>query len=655
MNLPSLIELCGVRRDYPAGKRSFAALKDIGLVIEAGELVAVTGPSGSGKSTLINILGCLDRPTGGIYRVVGWDTQQLDADALATLRRERFGFIFQRYHLLKDLSAIENVEVPAIYAGKPATVRHALATELLKRLKLEDRLMHRPDQLSGGQQQRVSIARALMNGGEIILADEPTGALDSHSSAEVLAILKELHARGHTIVIATHDAKVAQLAGRIIELRDGRIVSDRSHGVRRSESPENRPIVLVGELKRSSADRAALLRGWLDSFHMAALAMHAHRLRSFLTMLGIVIGIASVASVVAVAAGGRERLLSDIRSLGTNTLDVYPGRDWGDEGAASIRTLTPTDAEALAGQTYLEGVTPTVSTMASVRFGNESLTGSINGVGEQYFRVHNLGLLRGMSFSEIDTHTLAQVVVIDENTRQKLFSHGEDPIGQVIFLGKMPVRVIGVGSTKGNPFGSNQNLNVWVPYTDVIGRMLGPSSLRSITARIRDDVPMDQAVNAVTRLLLARHGRKDFFIFNSDSIRKAIESSTATLTLLIGSIAVISLIVGGIGVMNIMLVSVAERTSEIGIRTAVGARRKDIQQQFLTEAVLVCLIGGAFGVILALTIGLIYSHVSTRFPMIFSASSILAALAVSTLIGVSFGYLPARQAMHLDPVEALNR
>lgn len=646
-----MIELQGVCRDYPSGGGIFSALKNIDLQIQAGEYLAIVGASGSGKSTLLNILGCLDRPSSGSYVVAGQNTARLDADALAALRREHFGFIFQRYNLLPDLTALGNVEVPAVYAGFDRPERRARATAILARLGLEDRLHHRPSQLSGGQQQRVSIARALVNGGQIILADEPTGALDSHVGEEVLAILKELHGQGHTILVVTHDPKVALRAERVIEFADGEIVSDHRTSEAAPVSTRN------PSFRRDLAGSA--LGGMRDSvfeaLRMALLAMRAHRLRSFLTMLGIIIGIASVASVVALGAGGRERVLADIRGIGTNTLDIYPGKDWGDEKAASIQTLNAADAQALAQQSYVDSVTPMVSTQASIRSGNVSLSALVNGVGDQYFRVHHFEVTAGQVFSADDTRQLAQVAVIDDHAREKLFLHGEDPIGQVVFLGKMPVRVIGVARSKGNVFVASNNLNIWVPYTSVMGRMLGVSPLRSITVRIRDEAPMDWGADAVTQILTARHGRKDFFIFNTDTIRKTVESTTATLTLLIASIAVISLIVGGIGVMNIMLVSVTERTREIGIRTAVGARRADILQQFLIEAVLVCLIGGVLGVALALTIGLIYSHVSTTFPMIFSPVSIVAALTVSTLIGVAFGYLPARHAANLNPIDALAR
>ena len=391
-----------------------------------------------------------------------------------------------------------------------------------------------------------------------------------------------------------------------------------------------------------------------EALRSALTAMRAHRLRTFLTMLGIIIGIASVASVVALGLGGREKVLESIRALGTNTLDIYPGHGWGDEMATSIRTLVASDATALAEQTYVEAVSPLVSYMVGIRFGNVSVSGSVNGVGEDYFHVHPFKVIQGHTFSGEDIKNLTQVAVIDGRANERLFP-GQDAIGQIILVGKMPARVIGVAKPAGATFVGGGALNVWMPYTSVIGRLTGPTALRSITVRVRDDAPMDRAAGALTALLKLRHNAQDFFFFNTDTIRKSVESTTATMTLLVSSIAVISLLVGGIGVMNIMLVSVTERTREIGIRTAVGARRRDILQQFLIEAVLACLIGGVLGVVLALIIGLVYSHLSTPVPMIFSPFSIVASLVVSTLIGVTFGFLPAHHAASLNPIDALAR
>jgi len=473
----------------------------------------------------------------------------------------------------------------------------------------------------------------------------------------VLRILEELNGAGHTVVIVTHDMNVAQHARRIIEISDGRIVSDRRH----AEVPPA-PAAAPGDPVRAEAPRErtrpwqALLERANESLHMALLAMNAHRLRTFLTMLGIVIGIAAVVSVVALGEGSRQKILADISEIGTNTVDIYPGKDFGDEKAATIRTLVPADADALARQTYVDSVTPEASTTASLRYRNVSVNGSIQGVGEQFFRVRGLKLAQGQFFDGEAVTRRAQEVVIDENTRKALFGNHTDPVGQVIFLGTVPARVIGVTVRKESMFGDGQTLNVWIPYTTALSRVLGQQHLRSITVRVSDAMPTKAAEQAITRLMLQRHGTKDFFVFNTDTIRQTIERTTATMTLLVSAIAIISLVVGGIGVMNIMLVSVTERTREIGVRMAVGARRSDIMQQFLIEAVLVCLIGGMLGILLSLGLGVLVAQASGgSFRLIYSGASMVAAFVCSTLIGVGFGYLPARNAARLDPVESLAR
>ncbi|VEI20572.1 Macrolide export ATP-binding/permease protein MacB [Serratia plymuthica] len=648
MNPPPLLQLRGISRHFQAGEQRVTVLNNINLAIGQGEMVAIVGASGSGKSTLMNLLGCLDRPSEGDYQVAGRSTGQLDRDSLAELRREHFGFIFQRYHLLAELTAQDNVEVPAVYAGRQRAVRRQRAADLLQRLGLADRLNYRPSQLSGGQQQRVSIARALMNGGEVILADEPTGALDSHSGQEVLSILKDLHARGHTVVIVTHDMQIAEHAQRIIELRDGEVVADRQKTAQTNallpKVPES-----AGSRWQSQRDR------FYEAFKMALLAMASQRLRTLLTMLGIIIGIASVVSVVALGKGSQQQVLANINAMGTSTLEIYPGKDFGDMRSAAIQTLRATDADALAQQGYVHSVTPTLSSSTTFRYGNQSVSGTVNGVGEQYFLVRGYSIDSGMAFNRHSVDNLMQEAVIDENTRNKLFPNGANPLGEVILLGSLPCRIIGVAAKKQSGFGSDENLNVWIPYTTVMKRMLGQSYLKSITVRVNDDVDLGSAEDGVTRLLSQRHGTKDFFVMNTDSIRQTIEKTTATLTLLVSMIALISLVVGGIGVMNIMLVSVTERTREIGVRMAVGARAGDIMQQFLIEAVLVCLLGGALGVLLSLGIGVLFSQFSSNFAMIYSGASIVAAFVCSTLIGVIFGFFPAKRAAGMDPIHALER
>ncbi|MCH7341451.1 MacB family efflux pump subunit [Acinetobacter higginsii] len=651
-----LLEVSQLTREFPAGEGTVQILKGIDLKIYAGELVAIVGQSGSGKSTLMNILGCLDKPSAGSYKVNGRETRQLEPDELAQLRREYFGFIFQRYHLLGDLSASGNVEVPAIYAGVDSHLRQERSAELLSELGLEERLHHRPSQLSGGQQQRVSIARALMNGGDVILADEPTGALDKNSGVEVMRILRELNAKGHTIILVTHDLNVAKNATRIIEISDGNIISDRAN------TPEHNDTELEYQtLERNPQKKTSAWRSFFDrlgeAFRMALLAMNAHRMRTFLTMLGIIIGIASVVSVVALGNGSQKQILENISSLGTNTITVYQGRGFGDNSRTSqVKTLVPADAEALAEQPYVDGVSPSANTSLTLRYKDTEAAATVNGVSSDFFYVRGMTFKSGQPFDKASVTERAQDVVIDTNTEKTFFADGTNPVGQVLLLGSVPSRIIGVIDAQQGFMGNSDSLNVYLPYSTVMSRMLGQSNVRSIIVRIKDEYPSSAAENAILTLLEQRHGAQDVFTQNSDSIRETIQQTTATMTLLISAIAVISLVVGGIGVMNIMLVSVTERTQEIGVRMAVGARQSDILQQFLIEAILVCLLGGILGVLLSLGIGQIIGHFAKGIiEMSYSTTSIVAAFVCSSMIGIVFGFLPARNAAQLDPVAALAR
>ncbi len=664
-----LLLLENVDRCFTQGGRDVMVLSGVNLAIASGEMVAIVGASGSGKSTLMNILGCLDQPNAGRYLVAGQDVATLDGDALARLRREHFGFIFQRYHLMTHLSAAANVEIPAAYAGADPTARHARALRLLARLGLDERGDSRPAQLSGGQQQRVSIARALMNGGEVILADEPTGALDSRSGRDVMAILRALHAQGHTIIIVTHDMQVARSAQRIIEIADGRIVGDRPNVPLPAEPVANdddtdaatgAPTMEAGDAPPGApATLPARLRshwhGFVEAFGMAWRSMMAHRLRTALTMLGIIIGITAVVAITAIGEGAKRFVLSDIRAIGTSTLEIYPGADFGDDRAASIRSMIPADLDALRALPYVDSVTPLTSRTLRLRHRNVDVNATVTGVSESMFRVRGMAVAQGMPFRSADVLRHAQVVVIDENTRRKLFGRHTDPIGQTILVGNLPCTVIGVARQKKSMFEDNKNLNIWLPYTTASSRLFGQQHFEGLAVRIGDGQPGKAAEQGVVRQLAQRHGRKDFFTFNMDSIVRTVERTSQALTMLLSTVAVISLVVGGIGVMNIMLVSVTERTREIGIRMAVGARRRDIMQQFLTEAVMVCLAGGLTGIVLAYGIGFLFGLAFTQWQMVFSPGAIMGAFACSSLIGVVFGYLPARNAARLNPIEALAR
>ncbi len=646
----TLLVLHEVARSYVAGDQTVHALRGVSLGIAAGEMVAIMGSSGSGKSTLLNILGCLDQPDAGSYCVAGESTGSMSADELARLRREHFGFIFQRYQLLDDLSALRNVEMPALYARMAADRRHERATSLLTRLGLADRLAHRPNEMSGGQQQRVSIARALVNGGQVILADEPTGALDATSGAEVMRILQELHRDGHTVIVVTHDAAVAAHAQRVIELRDGLVVADRRTTSPPAASAAARPLVAVPAGRRWIE--------WLgqigEAAVMAARNMAAHRMRTLLTMLGIVIGVTSVVSVTAVGEGSRRQVMTQLQSLGTNTIDLNPGRGFGDQRAGTKKPLTEGDARAIAGLDYVDSVSPVVATTSVVRRGNVERTATIRGVGAAHFHVRGFAISAGKAFDARSVATQAQDAVIDEQTRLAFFPDGSSPLGQPILLGSVPVRVVGVVQRPKSPFLDN-GLVIYVPYTTALTRLSGAGALSSITMRIKDGVPTKVAEAGVQNLVKQRHGSLDFFVNNTESFRQAVSQSEGALSLLISSIALISLVVGGIGVMNIMLVTVSERTQEIGIRMAVGARRADILQQFLIEAVLVCLLGGTVGIVLSVGIAAVTDHVARASRMPLSGTAIAVAFIVSSTIGIVFGYLPARKASRLNPIEALAR
>lgn len=642
----SLLEIKAINRWFGTGENRVQVLKDINLSIEKGDFVAIIGQSGSGKSTLMNIIGCLDVPSSGSYKIDGVETAAMTADEQAALRRRSFGFIFQRYNLLGTLTARENVALPAVYAGMEYDERMKRADELLAQLGLAGKEENRPSELSGGQQQRVSIARALMNGGEIILADEPTGALDTGSGKNVMEILHKLHDAGHTIVMVTHDPTIAANANRVIEISDGRIIAD--HSKNTDIPPSNIESIEEHNSWHFYRDQ------FFESFLMSIQAIMAHKMRSFLTMLGIIIGIASVVSVVALGRGSQEKILENINAMGTNTVSVYPGYGYGDRRSSRIKTLTVGDAEVLKQQDYVDSVTPGVNTSGTLTYDNQSLSAQLYGVGDQYFDVRGIKLAFGRLFNEDDVTQNSQVVVIDDNTKNKLFADGTNPLGKVILFNKRPLRIIGVTEPNNNGFSDSDSLQLFTPYTTLMNRISGSKYITSVTVKVKDNVNSQTAEKGIIELLKVRHGTEDFFTRNSDTIKQTIESTTGTMTLLISSIALISLVVGGIGVMNIMLVSVTERVKEIGIRMAIGARQHNILEQFLIEAVLICLIGGLVGVLFSFAISMLFNLLATDFAMSFSTISIVMAVLCSSVIGVLFGFMPAKRASQLNPIDALS-
>ncbi len=644
---PPLLELDAVSRTYTSGGEPLTVLKDIHLTIGSGEFVAIMGASGSGKSTLMNIIGCLDRPSSGTYSIRGVDVASLDGDALAALRRDTFGFIFQRYNLMSDLSAVENAEVPAVYCGMAKTEREAHASGILRELGLSDRLQHHPNQLSGGQQQRVSIARALMNGGPVILADEPTGALDSQGGKEVMAILQKLHGQGHTIILVTHDSDIAAYAHRIVRLSDGRITSDELQ-----QKGETAPRAHTGEEVKDARPGVAILG---EALKMALASLLHNRLRTALTMLGIIIGVASVVALMAIGNGAKQDVLDRIQAMGTDLLTIMRGAANVRASAGAVTSFLPEDLSFIGSVPGVAMVVPETNSSALLRFADQDLTVTVVGTGEDFPLVHDWPAQSGVFFSAEQVMRYAQVVVLGTTTAKNLFPNDTNPLGKYVIIGSAPFMVIGVLSSKGvTARGDDQDNSAWLPYTTAGARVFGRRFFNNIVVRVKPGADMDVVQAGLHTLLLTRHRKEDFNIRNMADTIETASATQNTLTYLLAAIAVISLVVGGIGVMNIMLVSVTERTREIGIRMAIGARSFDVMFQFLTEAVMVCFIGGIAGVVAGIGGGLATSAIA-GWRVIYTVPPIVIAFACAFVTGIVFGYLPARKAAQLDPIEALAR
>jgi macrolide transport system ATP-binding/permease protein len=652
-----MIELKNISKTYAKGEAQVRALRGVSLKIEAGEFVAIMGASGSGKSTMMHLMGLLDRPDSGTYLLGGKDVTKLSDDELAATRNRLIGFVFQQFHLLPRMTALENIELPLIYAGN----RHLKdrAMEKANDVGIGNRVRHRPNQMSGGQQQRVAVARALVNEPLIIMADEPTGNLDSKSKGEIMAILKGLNDRGKTLIMVTHEDEIAKYAKRVLKMRDGEIISDELN----CKDPVKCKPAADAELVQQSLskqEKFSRRAEFLDYARQALSAMYANKMRTFLSVLGILIGVAAVIAMLAIGQGAQSSISKQLASMGSNLLLVMPGstRLHGvATGTGAVTRFTFDDIESIKKLTNeVSRVSPSVRGKGQVVYGNKNWNTTVEGQGLDYPDMRASVPDVGRYFNEGELRLREKVAVIGRTVVRQLFGE-EDPVGKTIKVNLQNFRVIGILPEKGAMGPNDQDDTIIIPITTAMYRVLGKEYIDTISVEIRDTDQIEDAQEKIRKLIIKEHrlskdNEDSFQIRDMSEFKNMLTSTTKTMSLLLGAIAAISLLVGGIGIMNIMLVSVTERTREIGLRKAIGARNVDIMIQFLIEAVLIAFIGGIAGVVLGAGISSLIAAFA-GWAVELSASSVALATGFSLAIGIIFGSWPAHQASQLNPIDAL--
>lgn len=652
-----MLNLRNLCKSYQMGEHTVHALRNVSLTVERGEFIAIIGSSGSGKSTLMHTIGLLDRPDSGIYEMDGKDIAGFSDTQTARLRNRTIGFIFQQFNLLQRASALENVNLPLLYSGD--TKHTHLGQKMLERVGLGDRMHHRPNELSGGQQQRVAIARALVASPSIILADEPTGNLDTKSSKDIMALFRALHRQGLTIILVTHEPDVAEYADRIITIRDGEILEDRRNANPVVHEQDEQEILdLLSDIRKKRSRLAVLLEGTALARQSLRTLWH-NKARTFLSALGILIGVAAVIAMVSLALGAKTSVQEQLSRLGSNLLTIRPSSRTSQGVRISwneVSRMTLEDAVAIARIPSVKRATPNIRGSVQLQAGSKNWASSVQGVTPDYAPMRNEVPALGRFITPEDVELRSRVAVIGMTPLRQLFGEGVNPVGQVVRINRTAYEIIGVSPERGASSFRDEDDTVKIPVTTAMYRLLGRRYIEWVEAEIDKSENIPQAQEDILTLMSQRHGRRrsesPFDIRSMAEIQDALSSTTRIMSVLLASIAGISLIVGGIGIMNIMLVSVTERTREIGLRKAIGARRQDILAQFLIEALAISLLGGLAGLGLGIGVSLFLSH-GAGWPMEISVLSVAVAFGFSVFIGIFFGLWPAMKAAKLNPIDAL--